>query len=286
MTRINESETNRRLGYPADARLLIVNADDLGMCQAINAAIDRTLAEGLVHSTSLMVPCPWALHGMRWLAENPQVSFAVHLTAIGETPHYRWRPLSPSDQVRSLVDASGYFYSYGYMADLLAQVKLNELETEFRAQIEAVLAAELKPTHLDWHSLRLGGRDDIPDLLFRLARAYGLALRVTGHDWIERVQSRGLPTNDHDLLDSFRLEIVDKSARYAQLLHDLPVGLSEWAVHPGLDTPELRAIDPDGAQVRQSDYDFLMSPEAQALVREEGIILVDYRVLHAAWNAA
>ncbi len=285
MTRLSQSQTNRLLGYPADARLLIVNADDFGMCQAINEAISRTLLAGLVHSTSLMVPCPWALHAMHLLAENPALSFAVHLTVIGEAAHYRWRPLSSPDKVRSLVDATGYFVSFDHMAALLAQAKLGELETEFRAQIEAVLAARLQPTHLDWHSLRLGGRDDICDLMLGLAREYGLALRVTGRPWIAAVQSHGLPTNDHDLLDSFSLPTVDKSARYAQLLRELPVGLSEWAVHPGLATPELRAIQPDGAAVRQADYDFLMSPAAQAIVQAEGIILVDYCALQAVWTA-
>ena len=127
------------------------------------------------------------------------------------------------------------------MAEFLAQARLDELEIEFRAQIETVLSAGLKPTHLDWHCLPVS-RDDICDLMFDLARDYGLALRVTGRRWIEKVQSQGLPANDHNILDSFSLDTVDKSVRYAQLLRDLPVGLTEWAVHPGFDSPELRAI--------------------------------------------
>jgi len=44
---LNKNQTNRLLGYPADARLLIINADDFGMCHAINAAIFRTLKKGV-----------------------------------------------------------------------------------------------------------------------------------------------------------------------------------------------------------------------------------------------
>ena len=33
---MHERQTNRLLGYPDDARLLIVNADDFGMYHAIN----------------------------------------------------------------------------------------------------------------------------------------------------------------------------------------------------------------------------------------------------------
>jgi predicted glycoside hydrolase/deacetylase ChbG (UPF0249 family) len=85
----NQSETNRRLGYPADARLLIINADDFGMCHATNTAIFRTLTEGVVGSTTLMVPCAWASHAMHLLAENPSIPFGVHLTIVGDGADYR-----------------------------------------------------------------------------------------------------------------------------------------------------------------------------------------------------
>jgi len=117
-----------------------------------------------------------------------------------------------------------------------------------------------------------------------LAQEYGLAVRVAERPWIEKVQRQGLPTDDYDLLDSFRLEIGDKSARYAQMLRDLPVRLSEWAVHPGLDDAELRAIQPDGARVRQTDFDFMISPEAREIIRQEGITLLSYKPLQKVWQ--
>jgi predicted glycoside hydrolase/deacetylase ChbG (UPF0249 family) len=165
--------TNRLLGYSADARLLIINADDLGMCNAVNEAIFRTLQEGVVCFTSLMVPCPWALHAMRFLADHPEISFGVHLTAISDGVDYRWRPITSREKVPSLVDEAGYFYDFEHMPGFLAQVRLDQLETEFRAQIETVLAAGLGPTHLDWHSLRIGGRTDIFHVMLRLARERG-----------------------------------------------------------------------------------------------------------------
>jgi chitin disaccharide deacetylase len=281
---LNQRQTNRLLGYPPDARLLIVNADDFGMCHAVNEAILRTLKRGLVHSTTLMAPCPWALHAMHLLSANPELSFGVHLTVICESADYRWGPLTPKADAPSLVDETGNFYSLKQMARFLAQARLDEVEREFRTQIETVLAANLQPTHLDWHCLHNGGRDDIFDMTLGLAKEYGLALRVAGHPFSARLQGRGLPTNDYDLLDSFRLPLPGKSARYAQLLRELPPGLSEWAVHPGLASAELSAIQPDGVQVRQTDYDFWMSPQAQAIVQEEGIILLDYRPLQAAWR--
>ena len=106
-----KGQTNRLLGFPEEARLLIINADDFGMCHAVNEAIIRALQHGIVQSTTLMVPCAWAIHAMRFLAENPQIAFGVHLTAISDGDDYRWGPLSPRAEVPSLVDEAGYFYT-------------------------------------------------------------------------------------------------------------------------------------------------------------------------------
>lgn len=277
------NRANELLGYPPDARLLILNADDFGMYHAVNEATLRTLREGVVRSTTLMVPCPWGLHAMQLLGENPDLAFGVHLTVICELVNYRWGPLTPREQVPSLIDEDGYFYSHPRIPEFLAQAKLDELEIEFRAQIEAVLSARLKPTHLDWHCLNNGGRGDVFDLTLGLAKEYGLALRVSGRPLIEHLQSRGLPTNDHDLMDSFRIDTVGKSARYVEMLRDLPEGLSEWAVHPSLGNAESQAID-GGWPVRKADFEFLISQEAKDTLRAEGIILLDYRALQEAWS--
>jgi hypothetical protein len=98
------------------------------------------------------------------------------------------------------------------------------------------------------------------------------------------VQRQGLPSNDHDFLDSYLLDTRGKSARFAQLLRDLPVGLNEWAVHPGLEDGELRAIEPDGAAIRQADLDFLVSAEAREVIQQEGITLLSYKPLQEVWQ--
>jgi len=164
------------------------------------------------------------------------------------------------------------------------RVRLDQLEKEFKAQIEAVFAAGLEPVHLDWHSLRIRDRADRFDVMFRLAREYGLALRVASRSSIEKLQSLGLPTHDHDVLDSYLIDPVNKAARYAELLRKLPAGLSEWAVHPGLDSAELLAIEPGGTHIRQADFDFWISRQAKDIVKEEGIILIDYRALQKIWK--
>lgn len=278
MPHLHGHSVNRLLGYPDDARLLIINADDFGMCHAINVATLRALREGIATSTTVMLPCPWAPHALELLRAHPEISFGVHLTLISEHRAYRWGPLTAKAAVPSLLDERGYFYRDERRQEFLAQARLDEVEAEFRAQIEAVLAAQLQPTHLDWHCLADGGRADIFTLTLQLAQEYGLALR-TAPSVAEQCQCAGFPTLDHAVVDSFALGAVDKAERYAQLLRALPAGLSEWAVHPSLGDAEAQAMEPDGWRVRKTDFDFLISPQAREILTEEGIILVGYRAL-------
>ncbi len=269
----NNNPTNQLLGYPPDARLLIINNDDFGMCHAINEAVIQSITEGVASSCTLMTPCPWVLHAMHRLRENPDIPVGVHLTAVSEAVYYRWGPLTPKEKAPSLVDEAGYFYSEDRIPEFLAQVNLAELELEFRAQIEAVLAAGLKPTHMDSHCLINTRREDIFDMTVGLAKEYGLAMRVTNRPLIEKLQRQGYPTNDYDLLDSYRVETGDKPVYYFKGLRELPAGLTEWAIHPSLVTDELKTIS-DSWPVRQADFEFLMSPETREIIRQEGIIIL------------
>jgi chitin disaccharide deacetylase len=284
MATSHRSQTNRLLGYPDDARLLLINADDFGMCHAINEAILLSMRGGVVQSTSLMTPCPWGLPAIDLLKDNPALDFGVHLTVICDQVNYKWRPLISPEKVPSLIDETGFCYPISRMAELAAKADIHELEIEFRAQIEMVLSAGLKPNHLDWHCLHSGGRAEIFDLTQGLAKEYGLALRVANQPYINQVQAQGLPTDDYDLLDSYDLDLSNKAARYAQLLRELPVGLTEWAVHPGIGNAEMRAVEPGSWQIRQTDYDFVISPEARQIIAEEGIILINYAVMQKAWQ--
>jgi hypothetical protein len=117
-----------------------------------------------------------------------------------------------------------------------------------------------------------------------LAREHGLALRVHDRSRAQACRRLGLPANDHGVLDSYRLDTADKPARYARLLRDLPAGLSEWAVHPGLGDAESRALEPTTWRVRRTDLDFLVSREARDILDEEGIILLDFRALQKVWS--
>lgn len=263
--------------------MLIINCDDFGMYHAVNAAVIRSIEEGIAKSCSLMVPCPWSLHAMRLLRERPEISFGIHLTLLVDVAHYRWGPLTAREKVPSLLDETGEMFGWEGMSHLIAKARLDEVELEFRAQIDAVVDAGLAPTHLDFHSLADGGRADILDLTVELAREYGLAVRVWLEPGRQKMRARGLPADDYPLMDSTRVDLDGKPARFARLLHELPVGLSEWAVHPGLGNEESQAIGSLWRE-RQTDYEFLTSAVARDLIEEEGIRVIDYRAMQRAWS--
>jgi chitin disaccharide deacetylase len=271
------------LGYPAGARVLIINADDFGMYPAVNSAVVRSIENGIASSCSLMPPCPSAQQAQELLQERRHIRFGIHLTLVCDFKTYQWKPLAPLETVPSLLDRNGHPFAPTAKAQLLAQARLTEVELELRSQIECVLATGLTPTRLDWHALADGGREDIFDLGLALAEEYRLAARV----WLERgrrlARQQGLPVVDHDFLDSFSLDLETKASRYLRLLRDLPAGLSEWAVHPGLGDATSRDID-DGWKVRRTDLDFLTSPEARDAVRQEGIVIIDYGAIRYAWS--
>jgi chitin disaccharide deacetylase len=271
------------LGFPTDARVLIINADDFGMYHAVNIAVVRSIEEGVASSCSLMVPCPWALHAMQLLRDRREIPFGIHLTLVIDVPHYRWGPLTAKERVPSLLDETGEMFGDDGIPELLARARLDEVELEFRAQIDAVVDAGLTPTHLDFHSIADGGREDILDLTVALAEEYGLAVRVWLGPGRRKLRARGLPVVDHPFLDSTRLALDGKRVRFANLLRNLPAGLSEWAVHPSLGNEESQAIGSMWRE-RQTDYEFLMSPEAHDLIRQEGIAVIDYRTIQHAWR--
>jgi len=123
-----ESNACTLLGYPADAKLLIINADDFGMCNALCEGGMRSIHEGLATSCSLIVPTPWGSHGMKLLKENPDIPFSVHLCAVSEYAHYRWKPLSAPAKIPTLVDEAGCFVRDHLIDEMVFGVSVEEME--------------------------------------------------------------------------------------------------------------------------------------------------------------
>ena len=161
-----------RLGHPPDARLLIVNCDDLGSSHAANVGVYEALREGVATSATLMVPCPWAREAAsRYRGED----VGVHLTLNAEYDLYRWGPIT---QAPSLLDGDGGFPRT--IGDVWDHADIDEVRRECRAQIERAIYWGFDVSHIDSHMGTLQLRPEFFDVYLELAVDFGLPLRLSG----------------------------------------------------------------------------------------------------------
>lgn len=264
-----------RLGYPTDARLLIVNCDDLGMCHSANEGVYDSLRRGFATSGSLMVPCPWAREAA---AHYRGDDIGVHLTLNAEWELYRWGPVT---QAPSLLGGDGGFPRT--VEDVWDHADLDEVRRELRAQIERAILWGFDVTHLDSHMGTLQLRPEFFDVYLDLAVEFSLPVRLSErstHDLI------GFPFRD--LADAEGVVAPDHLASYAPvgaranldgLIDSLAVGVTELFVHPASDHSELRALAPDWER-RVDDHRLLTDgDELQQRISDAGIQLIGWRQL-------
>jgi chitin disaccharide deacetylase len=273
-----------RLGYPPDAKLVIIHADDLGETHAVNGATIKALEKGTINSASLMVPCPWFPEMADYGKSHPDADFGLHLTMTSERVYYRWGPVASKDKVPSLVDENGYFH-HDWEHDQHANPK--EVEIELRAQIERALAMGVRPTHLDSHQYRLifSGKD-IFDTVLRIAHEYKLPLFVV-RDWfanypyLERSLGPADVVIDHEVTIAPSVTPEKWNDFYLEALKNLKPGVTAFIIHPGLDDEELRAATREratwGAAWRQRDYDFFTSDQFREALKRQKIKVVTWR---------
>lgn len=275
-----------RLGYPADAKLLIVHADDLGMAHSVNAATIKGFESGLVNSGSIMVPCPWFSEIATYARANPQADLGLHLTLTSEWTSFRWGPVTPKDRVSTLLDKNGYFHLTETEAS--AKADPNEVEREIRAQIERARAFGIQPTHLDSHMGTLYQNKALFEIFLKVAREYKLPVRVA-KTWFARADFLPSTLSPDDVFIDRVLDInptvapADWAKFYTDALKKLEPGVTEVVIHLAYDDAEMRGATVDhpdwGAAWRQRDLDFFTSDGFRQLLREQQIKLITWREL-------
>jgi len=275
-----------RLGYPGNAKLLIVHADDLGMAHSVDAATIKAFESGLVSSGSIMVPCPWLPEIATYARNHPETDLGLHLTLTSEWTSYRWGPVLSRDRVASLLDKTGYFYITE--SEAAAHIDPKEAEAEIRAQIERARAFGIQPTHLDSHMGTLYQNQALFEVLLRVARDNKLPTRIS-RDFF--VSSPFLPAllGPTDVVIDKIISIVPDVAPadwpkfYTDAIKNLQPGVTEIIVHIAYDDDELRAATfdhPDwGAAWRQRDFQFFTSDTFRRLLQENNVKLITWREL-------
>ena len=275
------SELAERLGHRADARLLIVNCDDLGLSHASNLGTYQALRTGVATSASLMVPCPWSRDAAsRYRGED----VGVALTLTAEHDLYRWAPITHAP---SLLDGDGGFPRTNI--DAWEHADPEEVRRECRAQIERAILWGFDVSHLDSHMSTLPRRPELFDVYLDMAVEYRLPVRLPGASTQRSIgfPFRRLASEEGILFPDHFVPVSEIGSRKVleRSLFDLEPGVTEVQVCPALDTPELRAIGEQWAG-RVDDLDLVTSADVRALLDRAGVVLVGYRQLRDAQRAA
>ncbi len=285
----------KKLGFADTDRVVVLHADDIGMCQSTVTAYADLVEFGVVSSAAVMTPCPWFPAAAQCItqlaAQRPDVG--VHVTLTAEWGNYRWGAVSTADPATGLFDAEGYFPRRTDPAT--AHAAGAAVAREIRAQIERALLFGVDVTHIDSHMgtvftphylpiyLELALEYRLPAFVLRYDEAQ---LRGRGYDataaaeltrQARNFEARGLPFFDHIYcmaLDAHEGRLTEA----VQALAGCPPGLTHFIIHPATDTPELRAIAPDWRS-RAADRALFLDEAWRTAIAESGVHVIGYRAL-------
>lgn len=253
----------------AETRLLL-RCDDIGMCHTVNMAAKKLIEKGVVFSASVMFACPWYREAVDILKAHPEVGVGIHLTLNSEWKHYKWGPVLGKEAVPSLVDKDGYFWE-SEAAFAAANVKLEEVEKELRAQIDRAKATGLRIDYIDYHMGTAVSTTVLRALVEKLAKEYGLGI--------------SLYFGEH-YLSLWDVSPDKKLSTLLKMLDQLePDKLNLIVIHLGMENPEMQALidmnnpdDPDRvSQHRQAELKALLSKAFRKVIKKRKIKLITYR---------
>jgi chitin disaccharide deacetylase len=256
-------------------KYLVLNGDDFGMCHSVNLGAVRGFTEGLLTQVSIMAPAPWFEEAVA-LALQYRIPTGVHLTATCDWDRYRWRPLTVG---RSLVRNDGTFYSS--VDEEKEHADPAELEAEYIAQVERVIASGIVPQHLDVHMgmvndkvfAKICEKYKLPAMPSPcIAKADRIDLCYQFDTWPGSRRSR------EEELFSY-LPINKKNDLLRQYLMELPEGKHFNICHPAVDSDELSSLCSANYKnwewardIRVTDLEAITSAETMQFCRHASIL--------------
>ena len=276
-------------------KALIVTADDFGLHEAVNEAIEQAHRAGVLTCASLMVGAEACEDAVRRARTLPQLAVGLHVV-LADGP-----AVLPPRRIPALVDDTGRFADRmardGVRFFCLPRVR-RQLEAEIRAQFAAFAATGLPLDHVNAHKhfhlhptvlsmlLAIGAEYGRPPIRWpreprwaapRGAAVLGSALLTP---WLAllrlRLRAAGIASNDQ-VFGLSATGAMDES-RLLEILARLPEGLTEIYLHPAT----RNALTPAMASYRHRDeLDALLSARVRAAVRASGARTGGFRSLTA-----
>lgn len=272
ITSNNRNRIQYRGAISSNPIRLIVRGDDMGYSHSGNLALIQS-SKGIQTSIEVIVPSPWFPEVVKMLEQNPGLDVGVHLAITSEWDNIKWRPVSDCPSIQ---DPDGYFYpmvfpNKNYPGQSIRENawKIEDVEKEFRAQIELAMKKIPQISHISGHMGCSNLSDEVRAMTKRIAREYKLDvdLQALGVKYMSYSGPKKTP--------------AEKIQSFINGLKQLEPGQTYLFVdHPGLDEEELRAIHhigyEDVAEDRQGVTDLFTSPAVHAFIEKNGIKLISY----------
>jgi predicted glycoside hydrolase/deacetylase ChbG (UPF0249 family) len=252
---------------------LIVRGDDMGFSHSGNEAIIKAYKEGVETSVEIIVPSPWFPEAVKMLNENPSLDVGIHIALTSEWDNVKYRPVS---YCPSLTDEDGYFFpmiwpNKNYPGKSLTENKwtIEDVEKELRAQIELARKKIPRISHISAHMGCYSMTPEVSALAKRLAQEYKIDIDPKEFN-VKGISYSGPKVTAEEKIQSFikMLESLNPGETYI------------FVDHPGLDSPELRAIYHIGYENVSADRQGVTTawtdPKVKEAVKKLGIQLISY----------
>jgi hypothetical protein len=286
----------RKLGFAADARLLIINADDFGITKGTNEAIVDLFEEKAITSTSIMVPCPDSNEAMEISNWKGIKNIGIHLTLTSGEQH-PYRPVFHNRDLNSLITEEGNFHIDATLLERNAAD--DEVRVEIEAQIQSAIVHGIDPTHLDSHGGSIMGLftgRDFLEITFDLCEKYRLPFNLPTRiveqpffnmDQLRRFQKRISSAKERNILlidDIVSLPYCSNpTATYSEMkkglterLKNLKPGITQLTIHPAKITEQLIALTTCYTE-RELEYLLLNDIEIKQVIINEQITLISWK---------
>jgi predicted glycoside hydrolase/deacetylase ChbG (UPF0249 family) len=288
-----------KLGYPSDKVVLILHADDIGMCYEANEAAKNYLAKGHIQSAAMMVPCPWFNEIAGWYKEHPEHDMGLHLAMNSEWRHYRWGPVAGRDKVPGMCDPDGYLWRG--VLDTATHASAAEIEAEIRSQVERAISRGIRPGHIDTHMGTLYARLDYTQAYLKVAQEYRIPAMVIEMTppVVAKFKKQGYPITEQTIkqlstytlpkLDDFHATLdgksyEDKKEKFFEQVRSMSPGINEIIFHPSIETEGLKHITGSWQQ-RAWEARMFSDPQVQAFFEREGILFTNWKEIMKRFDA-